>query len=117
MSNRQNLRSACDTLGDLVSHFQPSNYSNLQISVFHQAYAALHGAEYNATIGIYDVAKLSQITQQLDYLKLMLERQFQGQAVIQHQVRVNNHFEAIGEALDRSPTPVDPNLCDVSEEL
>lgn len=100
-----------------MSHFQPPNYSNLQISVFHQAYAALHGAEYNATIGIYDVAKLSQITQQLDYLKLMLERQFQGQAVIQHQVRVNNHFEAIGEALDRSPTPVDPNLCDVSEEL
>ena len=117
MSNRQNLRSACDTLGDLVSDFQPSNYSNLQISVFHQAYAALHGAEYNATMGIYEVAKLSQITQQLDYLILMLERQFQGQAVIQHQVRVNNHFEAIGEALDRSPTPVDTNLCDVSEEL
>ena len=117
MSNRQNLRSAHDTLGDLVSDFQPSNYSNLQISVFHQAYAALHGAEYNATMGIYDVANLSQITQQLDYLILMLERQFQGQAVVQHQVRVNNHFEAIGEALDRSPTPVDPNLCDVSEEL
>lgn len=98
-----------------MSDFQPSNYSNLQISVFHQAYAALHDAEYNATMGIYDVANLSQITQQLDYLKLMLERQLQGQA--QQQVKVNRHFEAIGEALDRSPTPVDPNLCDVSEEL
>ena len=117
MSDLQNLRSACDTLGDLVPDFQPSNYSNLQISVFHQAYAALHGAEYNATMGIYDVATLSQITQQLDYLKLMLERQLQGQAAVQQQVKVNRHFEAIGEALDRSPTPVDPNLCDVSEEL
>jgi hypothetical protein len=55
MSNRQKLRFACDTLGDLVSDFQPSNYSNLQISVFHQAYAALHDAEYNATMWIYDV--------------------------------------------------------------
>jgi hypothetical protein len=55
MSSRQKLRSACDTLGDLVSDFQPSNYSNLQISVFHQAYAALHDAEYNATMWIYDV--------------------------------------------------------------
>lgn len=113
MSNRQKLRSACDTLGDLVPKFQPSNYSNLQISVFHQAYAALHGAEYNATIGIYDAATLSQITQQLDYLKLMLERQLQGQAVVQHQDQVNEHFKAIGEALERSPTPVDPNLYDV----
>ena len=120
MSNRQNLRSACDTLGDLVPKFQPSNYSNLQISVFHQAYAALHDAEYNATMGIHDVATLSQITQQLDYLILMLKRQRQqrqGQAAVQHQVQVNDHFKAIGEALDRSPTPVDPNLCDVSEEL
>ena len=113
MSNRQKLRSSCDTLGDLVPKFQPSNYSNLQISVFHQAYAALHGAEYNATMGIYDVATLSQITQQLDYLKLMLERQLQGQAVVQHQDQVNDHFKAIGEALERSPTPVDPNLYDV----
>ena len=63
----------------------------------------------------YDVANLSQITQQLDYLKLMLERQLQGQAPVQDQVQVKHHFEAIGEALDRSPTPVDPNLCDVSE--
>lgn len=96
-----------------MSDFQPSNYSNLQISVFHQAYAALHGAEYNATMEIYDVATLSQITQQLDYLKLMLERQLQGQAVVQHQDQVNDHFKAIGEALERSPTPVDPNLYDV----
>ena len=64
-------------------------------------------------MGIYDVATLSQITQQLDYLKLMLERQLQGQAVVQHQDQVNDHFKAIGEALERSPTPVDPNLYDV----
>lgn len=53
-----------------MSDFQPPNYSSLQISVFHQAYAALHSAEYNATMGIYDVPNLSQISQQLDYLKL-----------------------------------------------
>ena len=93
--------------------FQPPNYSNLQISVFHQAYAALHGAEYNATMGMYDVSNLTKIIQQLNYLHLILERR----AAVQHQVRVNRHFKAIGEALDRSPTPVDPNLCDVSEEL
>lgn len=53
-----------------MSDFQPPNYSSLQISVFHQAYAALHSADYNATMGIYDVPNLSQISQQLDYLKL-----------------------------------------------
>ena len=88
---------------------QPPNYSNLQISVFHQAYAALHGAEYNATMGTYDVSNLTQIIKHLDYLKLMLKRQAER--------RIEDHFVAVGEALDRSPTPVDPNLCDVSEEL
>jgi hypothetical protein len=113
MSSRQDLRSACDKLADLVPLFKVPGYSNLQICVFHQAYAALHSAEYNATMGTFDVTTLYQIIEQLDYLKVTLQRQ----TVVAHHVSVNTHFETIGEALDRSPTPVDPNLYNVSEEL